>query len=51
MVLSGVGMLFAAAGLLTPVPGAVLQDLIDLLAVVNALRTSRAPSAFTDFSQ
>jgi P-type E1-E2 ATPase len=49
MALSGVGMLFAAVGLLTPVAGAVAQEVIDLLAVLNALRTARPPSNLTDF--
>ena len=49
MLLSGVGMLFAAFGLLTPVAGAVAQELIDLFAVLNALRTARPPAEPTDF--
>jgi len=36
-------------GLLTPVAGAVAQEVIDLLAVLNALRTARRPSRLTDF--
>jgi hypothetical protein len=40
MALSVAGMFFAAAGYLTPVAGAVLQELIDLAAVLNALRAS-----------
>src|SRR5262249_21782075 len=47
MLLSGVGMAFAAAGLLSPVAGAIAQEIIDLLAVVNALRTARPPSRLT----
>jgi P-type E1-E2 ATPase len=50
MVLSGVGMAFAAAGFLSPVAGALLQEAIDLAAVLNALRTSRSPAVLTDFS-
>ena len=38
MVLSGVGMAFASAGWLSPVAGAVAQEVIDLFAVLNALR-------------
>jgi heavy metal translocating P-type ATPase len=49
MLLSVLGMAFAAAGVLTPVAGAVAQEVIDLLAVLNALRTARPPSALTDF--
>jgi heavy metal translocating P-type ATPase len=40
MVLSVGGMLLAAAGYLAPVAGALLQELIDLWAVGNALRAS-----------
>jgi heavy metal translocating P-type ATPase len=51
MLLSGVGMTFAALGLLSPVAGAVAQEAIDLLAVLNALRTARQPSESTDFNR
>jgi P-type E1-E2 ATPase len=40
MALSTVGMVFAACGVLTPVAGAVVQEMIDLVAVLNALRTA-----------
>ena len=49
MALSAVGMLAAAAGYLTPVPGAVAQEVIDLLAVLNALRVALPTSKLTDF--
>ncbi len=49
MLLSGVGMAFAAAGVLSPVAGAVAQEVIDLVAVLNALRTARTPASLTDF--
>jgi heavy metal translocating P-type ATPase len=49
MTLSLVAMAFAAAGVLTPVAGAIVQEGIDLLAVVNALRTARVPPSLTDF--
>jgi heavy metal translocating P-type ATPase len=39
MALSMAGMLAAAAGYLEPVPGAIAQEVIDILAVLNALRT------------
>jgi heavy metal translocating P-type ATPase len=39
--LSVAGMLAAAAGYLTPVQGAVLQEVIDLAVVLNALRALR----------
>ncbi len=51
MALSGIGMAFAAAGLLTPVAGAVAQEIIDVLVVLNALRTSQSPSRLTDFDR
>jgi cation transport ATPase len=38
MVLSLMGMGFAAAGYLSPVAGAILQELIDVIAIANALR-------------
>lgn len=38
MLFSVVGMGFAAAGLITPVAGAVLQEVIDVVAILNALR-------------
>jgi len=40
MLLSIVGMGFAGMGFLTPVFGALAQEIIDLLAVLNALRAS-----------
>jgi cation transport ATPase len=49
MALSFVGMLFAAAGYLPPVAGAVMQEAIDVLAVVNALRTAIPPKQLTDY--
>jgi cation transport ATPase len=51
MLLSGIGMALAAVGLLTPVAGAVAQEAIDLVAVLNALRTARSPSELTDFDR
>ena len=38
MALSMIGMLIAAAGYLPPVAGAVMQEVIDVAAVLNALR-------------
>ncbi len=49
MLLSEIGMVLAAFGLLLPVAGAVTQEVIDLVAVLNALRTAREPHAPTDF--
>lgn len=51
MALSVVGMGLAAFGLLSPVAGAVTQEIIDVLAVLNALRMSIPPSGLTDFDQ
>ncbi|MEO6223471.1 MAG: heavy metal translocating P-type ATPase [Vicinamibacterales bacterium] len=48
MALSVAGMFLAAAGWLPPVEGAVLQELIDVLAVANALRAGIAPAVLTD---
>ena len=49
MALSIVGMGFAAAGYLPPVAGAVVQEIIDVFAVLNALRVSLPPESLTDF--
>jgi len=51
MALSVGGMFFAAAGLLPPVEGAILQEIIDVLAVANALRTGVAPGTLTDYER
>jgi P-type E1-E2 ATPase len=48
MALSLAAMAFAAAGLLSPVGGAVAQELIDLAAVLNAVRAA-FPRLLTDF--
>ncbi len=40
MTLSIVGMAFAAAGVLPPVAGAIAQEIIDAIAVLNALRAA-----------
>ena len=48
MVLSVVGMLFAATGHLTPVNGAIAQEVIDVLAVLNALRAAFVPRVIHD---
>ncbi|MBI3924801.1 MAG: cadmium-translocating P-type ATPase [Armatimonadetes bacterium] len=49
MALSVLGMAAAAVGLLTPVAGALAQELIDLVAVVNALRAAFPPRSLIDF--
>ena len=49
MAASIIGMFFAAGGHLPPVAGALAQEAIDVLAVVNALRVAVRPKALTDF--
>ena len=49
MAASVVGMLFAAAGYLPPVSGAITQEIIDVIAVVNALRVALPPKSLTDY--
>ncbi len=48
MVLSIVGMIFAATGHLSPVSGAITQEVIDVLAVLNALRAAFPPKVIHD---
>jgi heavy metal translocating P-type ATPase len=48
MVLSLAGMMFAATGYLTPVAGAICQEAIDVLAVLNALRAALPPKVIHD---
>ena len=50
MALSMVGMLFAAAGALPPVAGAIAQEAIDLGAILNALRMAVPPRRLSDFN-
>jgi len=49
MLFSVGGMMLAAVGLLPPVAGALAQELIDVLAVINALRASLTPRVLTDY--
>jgi P-type E1-E2 ATPase len=49
MSLSVIGMLFAAYGYLPPVAGAISQEVIDVLAVLNALRASLTPRLLSDY--
>jgi len=49
MALSVIGMFVAAAGYLPPVAGAISQEIIDVLAVLNALRASITPRTLTDY--
>lgn len=48
MGLSVVAMFLASAGHLPPVAGAITQEIIDVLAVLNALRASVAPRILSD---
>jgi len=48
MVLSIIGMIVAASGNLSPVSGAITQEVIDVLAVLNALRASFSPKVIHD---
>ncbi len=49
MALSIIGMLLAAAGYLTPVAGAIAQEVIDAAAVLNALRMTLPSEDLHDF--
>ncbi len=49
MALSIIGMFFAAFGYLPPVAGAIGQEIIDLFAVLNALRMAFTPKELTDY--
>jgi heavy metal translocating P-type ATPase len=49
MALSLVGMVFASLGYLTPVAGAVTQEVIDIVAVLNALRAAIPPKNLSDY--
>jgi len=51
MALSLIGMGFAAAGFITPVAGAILQEIIDILAIINALRLIWGNKIEADFSK
>jgi P-type E1-E2 ATPase len=49
MVVSVFGMIAAAAGYLQPVEGAILQEIIDLAAVANAVRVALPSKELADF--
>ena len=49
MALSVIGMALASVGLLSPVAGAVSQEVIDVLAIINALRAAIRPKELSDF--
>ena len=48
MALSIIGMIVAATGHLSPVSGAITQEIIDVLAVLNALRAAFPPKTIHD---
>jgi cation transport ATPase len=48
MALCLIGMAFAATGHLSPVGGAITQEIIDVLAVLNALRAAFPPKVIHD---
>jgi heavy metal translocating P-type ATPase len=49
MAASIVGMLIASLGYLPPVAGAITQEVIDVAAVLNAVRAAWPPRSLTDF--
>ena len=49
MAISIAGMLAAVGGYLPPLAGAVAQELIDLAAVLNAVRVALPVKTLTDF--
>jgi heavy metal translocating P-type ATPase len=48
MALSIIGMIIAAFGYLPPVAGAISQEVIDVVVIINALRTIWKPARLTD---
>lgn len=50
MIFSIVGMLIAAFGFLSPVAGAITQEVIDVLAILNSLRTIQKPMVISDMA-
>ncbi len=48
MVLSMIGMGFAATGYMSPVAGSIAQEIIDVFAVLNALRAAFPPKVIHD---
>ena len=48
MLFSVIGMGFAAVGMITPVQGALIQEAIDVLAILNALRLTWQPKIKAD---
>lgn len=48
MALSILGMVIAAFGFLPPVAGAISQEVIDVMAILNSLRTLKKPTIMSD---
>ncbi len=48
--LSSIGMVLAVVGLLPPLAGAIAQEVIDVLAILNSTRVALARSPMTDFA-
>jgi cation transport ATPase len=51
MILSSAGMLLAALGYLSPVAGAISQEFIDVVALVNALRAAWPQGELANYSE
>jgi cation transport ATPase len=49
IVLSFIGMVFAGMGYITPVAGAIIQEIIDVLAILNGLRAALPPKTLSDY--
>jgi cation transport ATPase len=49
MLLSIVGMIIAAQGYLPPVAGALVQEVIDVVSVLNALRVAWPTDSLSDY--
>jgi heavy metal translocating P-type ATPase len=49
MLFSLIGMVFAGLGHLSPVAGAITQEIIDVFAILNALRAAIPPKTLSDY--
>ncbi len=49
IVLSFIGMIFAGLGYISPVTGAIIQEVIDVLAIANGLRAAFSPRTLSDY--
>ncbi|MGZ8223887.1 MAG: heavy metal translocating P-type ATPase [Methylobacter sp.] len=49
MLFSVIGMIFAGLGYLSPVAGAITQEIIDVFAILNALRAAIPPKTLSDY--